>query len=196
MISPQRLATTLLGAVAGALMSAGLACAQPPAPPADQTAPAAAPAPPAPAAPAPAAAAPTAPAATPAAAPAASGKIPTPPAGKGQIVFFRPSRFVGMALSYSVHEGDTGVGKLGNGSYFILAEDPGPHTFTMNGEVTDTLHVEVDAGETQYVQQTLGVGIMSARPHITPSDQATFDSMPKLKLSEKKPTDLKPSAAK
>ena len=98
-----------------------------------------------------------------------------------------------MALSYSVHEGDTGVGKLGNGSYFVVAEDPGPHVFTMNGEVTDTLHLEVDAGETQYVQQTLGVGIMSARPHITPSDKMTFDGMPKLSLSDKKPTDLKPS---
>jgi len=162
----------LIAAVAAAALSSGAAWAQS----ADKAAPAAAP--------------------DAAAAPMASGKVPTPPAGKGQIVFFRPSRLVGMALSYSVHEDGKGVGKLGNGAYFIAVEDPGPHTFTMNGEVTDTLHVEVDAGETQYVQQTLGVGIMSARPHITPSDKATFDGMPNLKLSDKKPTDLKPSASK
>jgi hypothetical protein len=36
-----------------------------------------------------------------------------------------------------------------------------------------------------------------ARPHLTPSDQATFDKLdPKsMKLSTKKPTDLKPKAS-
>ena len=101
-----------------------------------------------------------------------------------------------MAVSFSIHEGDTGVGKLGNGSYFIVPEDAGPHTFTIQFEATDTLHLEVDAGETQYVQQTIGVGVVAARPHLTPSDKATFDSMPNLKLSDKKPTDLKSTAAK
>jgi hypothetical protein len=172
---------------------AGAAIGQPApaAAPADQPAPAAAPA-------APAAAAPEAkpaPAAAPAAA-ASSGRIAAPPAGKGQVVFFRPSKFVGMALSFSIHEGDTGVGKLGNGSYFVVAADPGPHAYSIQGEATDTLNLEVEAGETQYVQQTIGVGVVMARPHLTPSDQATFDHLGSLKVSEKKPTDLKPSSAK
>lgn len=177
MNSHRRLLATSLAAATGLLISFGAASAQPAAAPADQAAPASPPA----------AAAPSA---------VSSGKVPAPPPGKGQIVFFRPSKFVGMALSYSIHEGDTGIGKLGNGSYFVMVEDPGPHAFTIQGEVTDTLHVEVDAGETQYVQQTLGVGIVAGRPHITPSDKATFDGMPNLKLSEKKPTDLKPGTSK
>jgi len=175
------------------------AIAQSQAPPAE-AAPAqpSAPAEPAQAAPAPPTpdAAVQAPAPTPPAPAAAAGPIAPPPAGKGQIVFFRPSRFVGAALSFSVHEGDTGVGKLGNGSYFLVIADPGPHAFSIQGEVTDTLNMEVEAGETQYVTESIGVGLVMARPHLTPSDQATFDGMAgKLKLSTKKPSDLKPKAS-
>jgi hypothetical protein len=121
----------------------------------------------------------------------AVGRVPPPPEGKGQVVFFRPSHFAGMALSFSVHEGDAGIGKLGNGSYFVLVTGPGAHTFTIQSEATDTLNLEVEAGETQYVQQTIGVGIMMGRPHLTPSDAATFEGMKSLKLSTKVAIDLK-----
>jgi hypothetical protein len=146
------------------------------------------------AAPAPAATPAASPAAPTSAPPATAGRIPAPPEGKGQVVFFRPSRFVGAALSFSVHEGDTGVGKLGNGSYFVLVAEPGPHAYSIQSEATDTLNTEVEPGETQYVQQTIGVGIMMGRPHLTPSDQATFDGMKSLKLSTKVASDLKPKA--
>jgi hypothetical protein len=128
-------------------------------------------------------------------APAApAGRVGPAPAGKAQIVFFRPGAFAGMALSFSIHEGATGVGKLGNGSYFVYVGDPGPHTFTIQSEATDTLHMELDPGETYYVKQTIGMGIMVGRPHMTPSDQATFDGMPSLHLSTKKPSDLDPAS--
>jgi hypothetical protein len=179
------LCLALLLAAASYSVAAAQPAATPPAVPAPAQAapPAAASSAPAPAAPATAATAPT-------------GRVGAPPAGKGQVVFFRPSRLMGMALSFSIHEGDTGVGKLGSGTYFVLVADPGPHAYSIQGEATDTLNLEVDAGETQYVQQTLGVGVVMARPHLTPSDQATFDHLGSMKLSEKKPTDLKPSAAK
>ena len=142
----------------GRLISAGIASAQP--------------APATPAAPA-ASSAPSA--AMPA---AASGRIAPPPAGKGQVVFFRPSKFVGMALSYSVHEGDTGIGKLGNGSYFVLVGDPGPHTFSIQfGIPPSSRHAAKSeaGGDFQYVQPTLGVGIMAARPEPV-LGLATFDA--------------------
>ena len=125
---------------------------------------------------------------------APAGRIAPPPAGKGQVVFFRPSKFPGAAVSFSIHDGDTGVAKLGNGSYAVVVADPGPHAYTSESEAKDTLNVEIDAGETQYVSQTLGMGVMLYRPHLTPSDQGAFDSLKSLKLSTKKPTDLKPKA--
>jgi hypothetical protein len=176
---PRTLSIALLLAAA----SYTAAIAQPATPPASQPAAQSAPS------------APPADATADAKAPTATGKVPAPPAGKGQVVFFRPSRFGGMALSFSVHEGDTGVGKLGNGSYFVLVADPGPHAYSIQSEATDTLNLEVEAGETQYVQQTIGVGILMGRPHLTPSDQAAFDKL-SLKVSEKKASDLKSAAGK
>jgi len=125
----------------------------------------------------------------------AAGRVPPPPAGKGQVVFFRPSNMMGMALSFSVHEGDKGIGKLGNGSYFVHVADPGAHLFTIQSEVTDKLTLEIDDGETYYVKQTIGVGIVAGRPRLTPSEKGEFDRL-KLKPSTKKPTDLKPKGAK
>ena len=127
--------------------------------------------------------------ATPAAPAASTGKLAPPAAGMGQVVFFRPGRLMGAALSFTVHEGQTGVGKLGNGSYFVVEAAPGEHTFTIQSEAKDSLTLEVEAGETYYVEQTIGMGIMMGRPHLAPAEQAAFDAK-KLKLSTKKPTDL------
>jgi hypothetical protein len=121
-----------------------------------------------------------------AAAPAATGgAISPPPAGKGQIVFFRPSKFVGAMISYMVREGDTELGKISNGSYFVLATDPGTHVYTVHSEAKDNLTLEVEAGETYYVMSGVTMGFMAGRPNLTPSDEATFDPLqPKLKLNK------------
>jgi hypothetical protein len=191
MKTASRLVLPISMLLAAALLMPALAAAQEtPAAPADQTAPAdqAAPTQSAPLAP------------TPESEPARSGppasgadRISPPPAGKGQVVFFRASKLMGAALSFSVHEGDQGVGKLGNGSYFVTVEDPGQHTFTIQSEATDSLTLEIEAGETYYVKQTIGVGIMMGRPHLTPTDKEGFEAT-KAKLSTKKPTNLKPKA--
>lgn len=136
-----------------------------------------------------AAAAPAAPAtnATPAAAdvqappaanaPAASGLIGTPPAGKGQIVFFRPSKFAGGAIGFKVREGETELGKLRSGNYFVATVEPGAHVYTVHSEAKDVLNLEVEAGETYYVEGTISMGFMVGHPNLSPSDQATFDAM-------------------
>ncbi len=148
--------------------------------------------------PATAPAATAAPATTPppaAAAPTLPNGLTAPPAGKGQVVFFRPFNMMGMALSFSVHEGAAGIGKLGVGSYFVYVGDPGPHTFTIQSEATDSVNMEIEAGETYYVKQTLGMGIVMGRPHLAMTDEATFAAK-SLKLSSMKATDLAPEDVK
>jgi len=47
------------------------------------------------------------------------------------------------------------------------------------------LTMEIEAGETYYVQATVTMGLLAFRPNLSPSDQATFDGMAdKLKLAE------------
>ena len=126
-----------------------------------------------------------APAATPApvaavatAAPAAvTGHIAPPPQGKGQIVFFRPSKFAGGAFGFKVREGTTELGKLRSGNYFVATVDPGAHQYVVHSEAKDILNMEVEAGETYYVEGTMTMGFMAGHPNLSPSTQATFDGM-------------------
>ena len=120
----------------------------------------------------------TAPAAT-------NGKVGAPEAGKALIVFFRPSKFTGAAIGFKVREGETELGKLRSGKYFVASVEPGTHQYTVHSEAKDVLTMEVEAGETYYVQGTITMGFMAGRPNLSPSDQATFDGMAdKLKLAE------------
>jgi hypothetical protein len=121
----------------------------------------------------------------------ADSRVPAPPAGKGQIVFFRPFG-AGMALNPMVREDTTDIGRVGTSSYFIYVADPGPHVFSVKSEASDTLHMEVDVGETYYVEETIGMGVMVGRPHLTPSDAAAFAKLKGLKLThtaEPKPSE-------
>ena len=122
----------------------------------------------------------------------ADSRVPAPPAGKGQVIFFRPFG-PGMALNPMVREDTTDVGRVGTSSYFIYVVDPGQHAFSVKSEATDTLHMEVDPGETYYVEETIGMGVLVGRPHLSPSDAAAFAKMKGLKLSH--PAEPKPSEA-
>lgn len=134
------------------------------------------------------AAAPVAPAAAAAAAMTPSGMVGAPEEGKGQIVFFRPSKFVGGAVGFIVREGQTELGKLRNGNYFVLAVEPGTHQYTVHSEAKDVLTLEVEAGETYYVQGTISMGVFAGHPNLSPSDQAAFDAISR-KLKPSKPLD-------
>lgn len=114
--------------------------------------------------------------------------IEAPPAGKGQIVFFRPARLTGMAVSFSVREGDTGIGKLTNGTYFVHVTDPGTKEYNISSETRDTLRLEIEEGETYYVIQTIGMGVLMARPNLTPSTAEEFQNK-KLKVTKATATD-------
>jgi hypothetical protein len=117
--------------------------------------------------------------------PSPAGPIGAPPAGKGQVIFFRDSKFVGAMLSFMVREGTTELGKLSNGSYFVAVVDPGTHIYTVHSEAKDNLTLEVEAGENYYVGSSITMGFMAGRPHLTPSDEATFDPLqPKLTLNK------------
>ena len=110
---------------------------------------------------------------------ATDGKIAPPPEGKGQIVFFREKKFAGSAIRYKVREGETELGKLSSGTYFVHAADPGAHQYTVHSEAKDILNMEVEAGETYYVIGGVTMGLFAGHPNLSPSDQVAFDGMAK-----------------
>lgn len=114
--------------------------------------------------------------------PAAQIFIPAPPAGKGQVVFYRKGGLGGSAVACSVHENGQKVSSLGGGKYFIMVADPGKHEFTVKTEAKDALTLEVEPDETQFVQCKIKMGIIVGRPDIRPSTEAEFRGMKKFKL--------------
>lgn len=111
-------------------------------------------------------------------------RVAAPPAGKGQIVFYRRSDITGAWTSFTIREGDKDVGKLKNGSYFVDVVEPGPHTFVLHNLARKQITVDVQPGQTYYVQQYI---LLASAPIATyqwilqPGSKAAFDSA-KLKL--------------
>ncbi len=116
------------------------------------------------------------PAAVPAVAPAAASDTAT-------VIFFRPSKFLGAAIGFIVREGQTELGKLRNGKYFVLHVSPGKHQFIVHSEAKDVLTIDADAGETYYIRGGVTMGILAGRPNLSPSDQAAFEAV-KASLTE------------
>ena len=107
--------------------------------------------------------------------------IPAPPAGKGQIVFFRPGG-MGFALGCSVNESGQKVSSLGAGTYFVMVTDPGKHEFTVKSEAKDVLALEVEPDETQYAKCRIKMGIMVGRPDLAPATEAEFRGLKNTKM--------------
>lgn len=103
-----------------------------------------------------------------------SGVLPTPAEGQGQVVFFRPGSMMGAALGCTVHEGEPQIARLGSGKYYVVPAAPGVHNYSTRGEAKDQLAVEVEAGETYFVRCNIGMGMMSGRANLSPSDEAAF----------------------
>ncbi|KPF93581.1 hypothetical protein IP81_02310 [Novosphingobium sp. AAP83] len=100
--------------------------------------------------------------------------IPAPPAGKGQIVFYRTGTIMGAAMGCAVNEGGQKISSLGAGRYFVLVTEPGRHEYTVKSEAKDMLALEVESGETQYAMCKIKMGIMAGRPDLRPSTEAEF----------------------
>jgi hypothetical protein len=104
--------------------------------------------------------------------------IPTPPEGKGQIVFFRPGG-MGAAIRCTVRENGAMVTRVMGNRYDVIVAEPGPHSYTTKTESTDTVNVEVEPGETTFVKCTIAMGIMAGRPNLSPSTKVEFDGKSK-----------------
>ena len=101
-------------------------------------------------------------------------QIPAPPAGKGQIVFYRTGTVVGSAMGCAVNENGQKISSLGAGRYFILVTEPGRHEYSVKSEAKDVLALEVEADETQYAMCKIKMGLMVGRPDLRPSTEADF----------------------
>jgi hypothetical protein len=113
--------------------------------------------------------------------------VPPPPAGQGQVVFFRPKSLMGTGQWFRVRENGQPLGKLTNGAYFVTVVEPGRHTYTASEEpeFKDHLDLQIAPGVTYYVEGDLAKGLVLGAAVLSPSNQETFD---------KASSDLKPAS--
>jgi hypothetical protein len=128
-----------------------------------------------------------APAATPAA-DAATGNT-------GTVVFFREKKMMGAAISYKVRENGNELCKLGSGSFCTLQVPVGKHEYVTQTEAKDVLTLEVESGETYFVQASISMGLMAGHSNLAPSTKEVFDGM-KTKLKDNTGKDLDPPKEK
>jgi len=128
-------------------------------------------------------------------APAAVAAADSGAAATGNVVFFREKKMMGAMISYKVRENGVELCKLSNGSFCTVQAPVGKHVYVTQTEAKDVLNLEVESGETYYVQASISMGVMAGHANLAPSDKAAFDGM-KGKLKDNSGKDLDPPEAK
>lgn len=77
----------------------------------------------------------------------------------------------------NVRENDVAYGKLSNGTYFVKVLDPGPHTFNTAVVSKDAMKIEVDPGETYFVEGKIAMAVIGYSVIMAPSDEARFQKV-------------------
>ena len=113
----------------------------------------------------------------------------------GTVVFFREKKMMGAAIRYKVRENGVELCKLGSGTFCAIQVPVGAHEYVVQTEAKDALKLEVESGETYYVQATVSMGVMAGHANLTPSTKETYDGM-KDKLKDNTGKDLDPPESK
>lgn len=100
--------------------------------------------------------------------------LPKPAAGKGQVIFYRPSS-MGFAIKCTIREDGAMVGRVGAKRYHAIEVEPGTHNFTAKTEKTDSVAVQVEPDETSYVKCGISMGVMVGRPNLSPGTEDDFN---------------------
>lgn len=96
----------------------------------------------------------------------------------GLIYFFREWAFGGSAISYFVQEDTVNIGLLKAGSYFAHKTTPGKHTYSSEIESKSSVMIDVQAGQTYYVEGGIGVGLWAGGgPMLDEVTKPVFDKV-------------------
>ena len=95
------------------------------------------------------------------------GPLPSPDAGKGLIVFYRPASAAGAAIRFNINHSDGYVGQLTSGAVLFRQVNPGPQTFWSQVISQDAITINVSAGQTYFVRGDVLLGVYAGRPKFT-----------------------------
>ena len=82
----------------------------------------------------------------------------------GVVIFYREPQLAGAAVTYQLRHLDTIVGEVKPGSVITYRCAPGMQKFWAHTESRNFTFVEVEAGETYYVECSVAVGVLVGTP--------------------------------
>ena len=96
---------------------------------------------------------------------------PAMTAEKGTVIFYRQKKAKGAAIQFNITDAAAGsVGALSNGTVIRRDLDPGSYTFTVRSpsvDGQDMIIVNLEAGQTVYIQGEILWGWPAGRPKFT-----------------------------
>jgi len=128
-------------------------------------------------------------------APAATPAADAGAATTGTGVFFRGKKMMGAMISYKVRENGIELCKLSNGTFCTVQAPVGKHLYATDSDGKNVLNLEVESGETYYLQASISMGMMAGNANLAPSKKEDFEGM-KGKLKDNSGKDLDPPEAK
>ncbi|WP_297895132.1 DUF2846 domain-containing protein [uncultured Desulfovibrio sp.] len=93
------------------------------------------------------------------------------------IVFFREWAFTGGGMSYFITEDTNNIGLLKAGSYFAYRATPGKHTYSAETEARSSVTLDVQPGQTYYIEGGIGMGFWAGRPQLSEVTKPIFDKV-------------------
>ena len=95
-----------------------------------------------------------------------AASIPTVPAGKGRVYFYRADTMFGAAVTSDITFNGRVVGKSERGSFFFVDENPGNCKASASTEVERQVTFTLAAGETKYIKSTVSMGALVGRVNL------------------------------
>lgn len=92
--------------------------------------------------------------------------LPKAKEGKALIIFYRESSFKGGAIRFNLNSDQGVIGTLPSGSMVYRHVDPGQHTFWSQVISQGSVTLDVEAGETYYIQGVVKMGALAGRPRL------------------------------
>lgn len=93
------------------------------------------------------------------------------------IYFLRESAFMGGGISYYIWEDNQQIGLLKSSSYFMHRATPGKHTYWAETEARASITLDVQGGNTYYVEGGVGMGMLAGRPQLTEIPKPVADRL-------------------
>ena len=103
------------------------------------------------------------------------------------VYFYRPSKMVGKAISFTINENEELITKMPNGGYYRHTTSGGYKDFTPDSKTDKKISMKLENGKTYFVRGEIKMGVWVGQPNIEVVDnEQGLSEIKECKLIENK----------